>query len=55
MVTAAIRQPNGPDWKTVEVEKTRLGILYLIKIVEDEQRTLPIHQTGDQYKDWYFS
>lgn len=24
-VTAAIRKSDGPDWKTVEEEKTRLG------------------------------
>lgn len=24
-VTQAIRRPEGPDWKTVEAEKTRLG------------------------------
>lgn len=26
-VTTAIRKTEGPDWKTVEVEKTKLGNL----------------------------
>lgn len=24
-VTRAIRRPEGPDWKTVQIEKTKLG------------------------------
>ncbi|KNB44740.1 oxysterol-binding protein [Blastocystis sp. subtype 4] len=44
-VTQAIRRPEGPDWNTVQVNKTKL---------EDDQRKLPCQQKHDSpaYRPW---
>ena len=45
-VTQAIQRPEGPDWKTVQIEKSKLGRKWgrSIHMIEEAQRKLPCHQ-----------